>query len=466
MGQRRSGAIGGLMGLGALLVRSSPNMAPAAHSATGPTPASETPWWPPNAVLPPVTEASALSVPAFWAGYRYVCGAAGLLPVHAFRDTELLDPQPGVIVQPDPNQTPMAFWSGIAASLTLYGNAICIITGTDRLGYPTTLKMVHPLMVAVRFQGNPMAPDIGEWYCAGQMYDPSQIWHVKSHLARPGWPLGRGVLELLSDAVAIEQALQTYSASFFVSGGMPSGILKIHRPEITQDQADQAKADWVMKYSGAPTPAVLNELTDFTPLAYRPADSQMVESRQAGLTQMALVWGLPPSKLGANVSGESYKNAEMEEVQARNDAVAPWTHLLEQSVSLDWLPRGQHAQWDLTASLRTDTLTQFTAFQTALGGPGPQSQWLLIDEVRAKQNLDPLKLAEALLDQQAQADAAAAGVDLKADEPPPQPALPPAPPNGAAGGNEPRQVGGPAGNPTFPTPTQASAAAGNGKQGG
>jgi HK97 family phage portal protein len=217
----------------------------------------------------------------------------------------------------------------------------------------------------------------------------------------------------MSDAVSMEQALQNYAANYFINGGMPYGILKIHRPEITQAQADQAKSDWIAKYSGAPTPAVLNELTDFTPLAYRPVDSQMIESRQHGLIMMALAWGIPPSKLGASVGGGTYRNAQMEEVQARNDAVAPWTTLLEQAISLDWLPRGQKAEWDLGASLRTDTLSQYQAYQAAMGGPGPQSAWMLQDEVRAQNNMDPMAIVAA----QVAKEVAAAGVEAVAELP-------------------------------------------------
>jgi len=448
------------VGLAALLLRSSPNLQPVAAGvgSGAPTPAGPTPWYPPSRVLPPVTEQTALGVPAFWRGMAYVCGAVGMLPVTIFRDTEILDPQPNVVRQPDPFQTPMAFWTGVAESLTLYGNAICIVTGRDRLGYPTSLKPVHPLMTAVRFVGNPMTPDIGEFYIAGRLYDPSQIWHVKSHLSRAGWPLGRGVLDLMSDGIAMESALQSYAASYFVTGGMPLGILKIHRPEITPEQAQEAKDSWTLKFSGAPTPAVLNELTDFTPLAYRPVDSQMIESRQFGLIQTALMWGIPPSKLGASVAGMTYKNSEMEEVQARNDAVAPWTRLLEEAISIDWLPRGQRAEWDLTASLRTDTLSLFQAYQMALGGPGPTSAWLMVDEVRAKQNLDPMEIAQAEVD--------ASVAQERIDRGLPEPAEPaPTPPLG-----QPIAGGPPAPNPpptgeTLPAPmaTPMSVGSSNGK---
>jgi HK97 family phage portal protein len=316
-----------------------------------------------------------------------------------FRSTDALDPQPAVIRQPDPNQTPMAFWAGVVSSLTLYGNSVNLITSRDRYGFPLTLKPVHPTLTAVRFTGNPMTPSVDAWYLAGRVYDPADIWHIKSFAGRAGWPLGRGLIDTDSDAIATELAVQSYAAAYFNGGGMPAGVLKVHRPEITQAQADQAKSAWIAKYSGAPSVAVLNELTDFTPVAFRPVDSQMIESRQFGLIQVALMWGIPPSKLGANVGGNTYKNAQMEEVQARNDALAPWTTLLEEAISIDLLPRGQNAVWDLSASLRTDTLSQYQAYQAALGGPGPTSQWLLVDEVRARENLDPMAVVQDELDQ-------------------------------------------------------------------
>jgi HK97 family phage portal protein len=387
------------MGLGRVLVRSSPNQAPAGPVYPGPPSTfmsgPEQTFGQGPTVLPQPSETTALSVPAFWRAFAYVTDTVGMLPCTAYRGTDAVDPQPPVIVQPDPNQTPMAFWAAMTASLALYGNAVSIITSTDRGGWPLTLKPIHPTLAAVRFTGNPMAPEILTWYVAGKMYDPSEIWHVKSSRARAGWPLGRGVIDMESDAIATSIALQTYAASYFNSGGMPSGILKVHRPEVTQTQADDLKATWLSKFSGAPTPAILNELTDFTPVAYRPVDSQMVESRGFELIQIANMWGLPASKLGGTTGGGTYKNAEMEEVQARNDAIMPWTRLLEQAASLELLPRGQRLVWDLAAALRTDTLTQYQAYQAALGGPGPTSAWLLVDEIRARENLDPMADVEA-----------------------------------------------------------------------
>ena len=380
----------------------SPNALPASSAPIAPP--SPAGWmagpeqtWPPANVLAPPSEAQALSVPAFWRGHAIVTGGVGMLPRVVYRGTDALDPQPAIIRQPDPAQSSMAFWAGVASSLALYGNAICVITSSDKLGYPLTLRPVHPTLAAVRFTGNPMTPSVDAWYVAGQVYDPSDIWHVKSHLGRAGWPLGRGLIDTDADAIAMALALQSYGARYFNASGVPAGVLKIHRPEVTQEQADNAKSAWLAKYSGASTIAVLNELTDFTPVAFKPVDTQMIESRQFSLIEVALMWGIPPTKLGANVGGGTYRNAQMEEIQNRNDAISPWTRLLEEAASNDLVPRGQHVEWDLSAFLQTDTLTQYQAYQLALGGPGPMSQWLLVDEVRARENLDPMQDVDAEL---------------------------------------------------------------------
>ena len=261
--------------------------------------------WPsPGRVMPAPNETSALSVPAFWRGHAYVCGSVGMLPVTGWRNGDQLDPQPAVLKRPDPMQTPMAFWSGCASAVTLYGNSVCVIVERDRLGYASALMPVHPLFAACRFGGDPSDPVIEGWYIAGKFYDPAQVWHVKSHLGRTGWPLGARLARRSADGIASAQAVQDFGSRYFTSGGMPTGVLKIHRPEITQAQADTAKANWVAKFSGTNEPAVLNELTDFTPVAYNPVDSQMIEARQMSLIEVALMWGMLRAS-SARTSGQA-----------------------------------------------------------------------------------------------------------------------------------------------------------------
>jgi HK97 family phage portal protein len=234
-----------------------------------------------------------------------------------------------------------------------------------------------------------MEPDIVGWYIGGQFYDYTQVWHVKSHIHRAGQPIGIGLLEGVIEGISASQAQQDYRASFFANGGMPTGIIKVDRPEVGAVEAARLKAEWVQKFSGTQEPAVLNALTDFTPVAYKPVDSQMIESAEMSVKDIALMWGLPVSTLGAQAGTGTYRNVESDERQTRA-AVAPWARLLEQSVSIDLLPRGQAAKWNLDAYLRADTETRFRAYSQALNN----QPWLLPDEVRALEGLDPMQHAQ------------------------------------------------------------------------
>ena len=90
--------------------------------------------------------------------------------------------------------------------------------------------------------------------------------------------------------------------------------------------------------------------------------------------------GLPPTKLGANTGGSTYRNAEMEEVERATTRSCRGPRCWSSRSRWQWLPRGQHAVWNMDAKLRTDTLSRYQAYQFAMGA-GPQSSWLLADEV-------------------------------------------------------------------------------------
>ena len=368
------------MGLGRVLLRS--NESGAADVAPGLS------WFPSGRVLPvPVTEESAQAVPPFWRGLAYVTGTVGMLPASALRGTDEIDPQPTVLVQPDPRTTAISFWSETVRSLVLYGNAVSLITARDRLGFPSALRAIHPRDVSVQFLGNPSEPDIGAWYLMGREVDPSNIWHVRSFIGRTGWPLGIGLIDGVAEGISLAQALQDYAAGYFIGGAMPSAVIKVNRPELTTADADEVRTNFMGKFGGPRRqPAVLNSLTDVVPMASNPSESQLVEARQLSVADCALLFGLPPSKLGGQSPGMTYRNAEQEEIQARNDAIAPWARLLEQAVTLDLLPRGQRCVWNLDAYMRADTLTRYQAHAIALAG----APWEIVDEVREIEGLDPI----------------------------------------------------------------------------
>jgi HK97 family phage portal protein len=140
-----------------------------------------------------------------------------------------------------------------------------------------------------------------------------------------------------------------------------------------------------MHYGGrSREPAVLGGIK-VEPLTDNAGDSQLVESRQFDLTEIANILGIPGYYLGAPNSSRTYSNVAEEQLQLLRHSLMPWIVRFEQGFS-DLLPRGQVAKFNLDAFLRADTLTRYQAHEIGL-----RSGFLTVDDVRRLEDLEPLE---------------------------------------------------------------------------
>jgi HK97 family phage portal protein len=108
-----------------------------------------------------------------------------------------------------------------------------------------------------------------------------------------------------SDRIAGLLAEQEYIQSVFENGGNPSGILHVPR-ELTKDEADAAKAQWIAAHSGSTrTPAVLSGGIEWNSTGFNASQSQWVEGHLAGVGDAALLFGIPGALMDYNTPGAS-----------------------------------------------------------------------------------------------------------------------------------------------------------------
>ena len=109
----------------------------------------------------------------------------------------------------------------------------------------------------------------------------------------------------------------------------------------------------------------MNASTDFEVLSSNAAESQLVEAQLASLTEAANILGLPPYFLGSPNSSRTYSNVEQENLQLIKWSIQPIAERIEAAFS-DLLVRGQVAKFKYEPLLKTDTLSRYQAYQTAL----------------------------------------------------------------------------------------------------
>ena len=318
-----------------------------------------------------VDEQTTLSIPGLWRGVTLISDTIGALPIHAYRGDQRIEPMPPILERPYPNETRIETMSAIAASLVIHGNYIAVLGDIGANGYPESLYPVSASRVHVdRIEGR-LSYKIND-----DLFDGERVMHIKN-FAMPGQIVGVGIVAAQRQGIGSALAMQEYAAKYFDGGAQPTGILYSDNADLSQDEADMLKAVWMRHYGGTSRePAVLNASTKFEQLSDNAKDSQLVESREFSLTEIANMLGLPGYYLGAPNSSRTYSNVEQEQLQFLRGITPLLTRI--ESAFTDLLPRGQYAKFNTDALLRSDTLTRYQAHKIAL-----ESGFLTVDEVRS-----------------------------------------------------------------------------------
>lgn len=325
-----------------------------------------------------VDETSTLSVPGIWRAVTLVSSAIGGLPIHAYRDEKFVDPQPNLLIKPVPTETRIDTISAMVASLIIHGNYVAILGEPGANGYPDSFHPVAVHRVNVRRQDGELVYKIDN-----VDYGADEVLHIKG-FSMPGEMVGYGILSAQRQAIGGAVAVNTYAQRYFDGGAQPTGIIYSANPDLTQEEAELLKSQWLRQYGGTKrTPAVLNETTKFQQLSDNARDAQLLETRQFSLTEIANMIGVPAYYLGAPNSSRTYANVSEENLQLVRWSLMPYIQRIESSLT-EYLPRGQFAKMNVDALLRPDTKSRYDAHKVAL-----DAGFLTVDEVRELENREP-----------------------------------------------------------------------------
>jgi HK97 family phage portal protein len=327
----------------------------------------------------PIDTETTLSVPAIWRATTMIADTVGILPLHAYRNEQKLDPTPRLLERPNPLETRVETISAMTAALILHGNYVAILGEPGLSGYPESIYPVAPERVTIMKVDGRKVFRIDE-----RDFDSSQIFHVKG-FSLPGDIAGIGIIAAQRQGIGAAVAVMEYAARYFDGGAMPSYKIKSSNPDLTEEEANLLKLRWMESYGGkSRVPAVLNATTDVEPLSANANDSQLVEARNQAVSDAANIVGVPGNFIGAPNTSRTYSNIEAQGLEFLRTSIAPLTHRIEAAFT-DYLPRGQFAKFNYDSLLRADTLTRYQAHKLAL-----DAGFLTVDEIRLLEDLPPI----------------------------------------------------------------------------
>lgn len=290
--------------------------------------------------------------------------------------TELLS------VRPNRLQTPFAFRKQVEAERVCNGNGIAWIQRD-----PTTLRPVALFPIPGGLWSVQLLTDGSLRYSIQHPFEgrtitcsEMDVLHVMA-FTKNGYK-GIGYLERAQEIIRTAKAAQEYSASYYLNGGQPAGILRTESDlsgtvtvtdadgtQRTISKKDRMREEWAKRQSGpdnAGKVAVLDMGLDYKPLSISNKDAQFVEQSALSVEDLARVFGVPLYKLQAGK--QSYSSNEQNAIEYVVGTLHPNAVIWEQELSYKLLTpqdidKGLRIKGNLMNELRGDFSSRGTWYR-------------------------------------------------------------------------------------------------------
>lgn len=291
--------------------------------------------------------------------------------------------------RPNRWQTWFEFTGYAVTSLCLRGNAF-IVVERDRDANPIELVPIAPDRATI------MLSDDGELYYRinsrrlgyGLVVPPDDMIHIKN-TSVDGY-VGVSPIALAQDAIGLALATQQHGGILFRQGGQIGGVIS-HPGMLSKEASDRIANSWRETHAGvqnAHKVAILEEGMKFDKIAITNEEAQFLETRRFQVIDICRMFSVPPHRLG-ELDKATLNNIEQQNQQYVDSALKPTVTSIEQLFDHHLLFDDERAmlecKFDFDDMTRGDLKTRYEAYQI-----GTLNGWLNRNEVRAKENYDPI----------------------------------------------------------------------------
>jgi HK97 family phage portal protein len=288
----------------------------------------------------PCTYRALMGLPAIRKGVSLIAGHVAKLPLYVYRTAgdgsrkkDFNHPAYKLLAQhPSDLYTSFVFRRQMICYLLIYGNAYAFID-RDEDGTPTELLILDPENTVVRMskQNEPVYHTrlINQGSITNWEIPAADVFHIKDF---GDAVVGDGLLHIAKDSLSLSLALMRHSAAYFRNDA--SGEKFVILPPILKDieKRKQFIEEYKRNYAGADHAGKTKWLppgTEIKEVGYNPDQSQLIQSREFDLIQVADLLNIPAHKLGANIA-TSYSSLQSENQAFLDDCLDFWLVMFAQ----------------------------------------------------------------------------------------------------------------------------------------
>lgn len=261
--------------------------------------------------------------------------------------------------KPNQRQTKFMFMKTMIESILLKGQSYQVIN-RDQYGRPVELVYIPQDFVLPYY--NPIEFNIPPiYFITGYK---SQIEHTDIiHLVNKTYDgvLGISVLRYQQNSMNLYLESDEMQSNFF-NGGL-NGFIKV-QGRLNDKQLNDIQNQWNRDNNSI---KILQGNMEFVPLTVDPDDTQLLESRNFNILDIARFFGVPASKLNQK-EGATYNGIESENIAFLSDTIQPLIEKIEDEFELKLLSEYERINYeikfDISKLLRTDLKAQSEYYRT------------------------------------------------------------------------------------------------------
>jgi HK97 family phage portal protein len=309
----------------------------------------------------------ALGLSAWYSGVRYLAETVASLPVGSYRDDAVGRSErakPVWMARPDVELPWFQFVELTMMALLHKGNSYTFKM-RNLAGQVIGLREIHPDRVTVG-----VAPDGTKRFLVDRIereFTTREILHIPG-LAYDG-RVGMNPIQVLAEPLGGIAATDDYASRFFASGTHVGGIISFAE-DMTQQEAQDRKHIWDTFHEGllnAHKTGVLTGGAKYERISLDAQSTQLLESRQYGVSEVSRMLRIPPHKL-YDLTRATFSNIEHQSIEAVVDSVRPWCTRIEAFINFDpdLQSPGNFVEFNLEGLLRGDTVARADFYKSGI----------------------------------------------------------------------------------------------------
>lgn len=312
----------------------------------------------------PVTVRRALGLPAAYRAVELSAGICAGLTLGSIRAGQLVNPAPALIAQPDPWRELDSWIERQVINYATEGNNFLrLYTGGN--GQVAAVEVLDPFQTQVLWR-----KVRGRWVKAystltrdGRIeLSADQVVHSFG-LEIAGLDRGLSPIAWTRRAMGGVLNVREYADRWFANESVDGVLTSDQRLDATARQ--EYKAAWYAQDAAAaraagPSIRVMGSGLKYEPMMLKPEDAQWLQAQNAGVLDVARIFGVPAALLEAAVEGTALTYQTLETIHAqflRTTLFPRYLRKIESALTRA-LPRGQRARFLTDELLRPDAKTR------------------------------------------------------------------------------------------------------------